>query len=135
MKFLLDTDTCIHVIRQPHSEALRHIQRHQPGDIGISSITLAELAFGVMKSSDPERNQTALEHFVAPLEVPAFDSNAALTYGQVREYLERAGTKIGSLDLLIGAHALTLGVTLVTHNTREFSRIKGLRLADWIGAR
>jgi tRNA(fMet)-specific endonuclease VapC len=132
MKLLLDTDTCIHLIRQRSPEILRRIKRLTPGDIGISSITLAELAFGVAKSSQPAKNQLALEDFTAPLEVAVFDALAAQSYGAVRADLERAEAGIGSLDMLIGAHALSLGVTLVTHNTRQFSRIAGLRMADWI---
>jgi len=132
MKLLLDTDTCIHLIRRRDPDLLRRIKRYSPGDIGIASITLAELAFGVSKSAQPEKNEAALEEFTMPLEIAAFDQAAARSYGIVRARLEKSGTAIGVLDMLIGGHALSLGVTLVTHNTREFSRIAGLRLADWI---
>ncbi len=132
MKLLLDTDTCIHLIRHQPPEMLRRIKRYSPGDIGISSITLGELAFGVAKNEQRERNKEALEEFTMPLEIVPFDDAAARIYGTLRADLERAGTMVGALDTLIGAHALCLGVTLVTHNTREFSRIAGLRLADWV---
>jgi len=132
MKLLLDTDTCIHFIRRRPPEMLRRLKRYSPGDIGISSITLAELAFGVAKSQQPERNQEALNEFTMPLEIAPFDDTAANSYGNVRATLERGGTKIGALDTLIGAQALSLGVTLVTHNTREFSRVAGLRIVDWV---
>src|SRR5579864_7656884 len=118
MKLLLDTDTCIHLIRYHTPEMLRRIKRYSPGDIGISSITLAELAFGVAKSQQLQRNTEALDEFTMPLEVAPFDDAAARIYGTLRAGLERAGAMIGALDTLIGAHALCLGVTLVTHNTR-----------------
>jgi tRNA(fMet)-specific endonuclease VapC len=132
MKILLETDICIHLIRRRAPDTLRRLKRYAPGDVGISSITLAELAFGVSKSQQPEKNQAALHEFTLPLEVAPFDEAAANTYGAVRAELERSGYVIGPLDMLIGAHALSLGVTLVTHNTREFSRIAGLRLVDWV---
>jgi tRNA(fMet)-specific endonuclease VapC len=132
MKILLDTDTCIHLIRHRPPEMLQRLRRYMPGDVGISSITLGELAYGVHKSQQPERNQAALDEFTMPLEVSPFDESAAKIYGELRAALQSSGTAIGSLDMLIGAHALSLKATLATHNTREFLRIAGLRLADWI---
>jgi tRNA(fMet)-specific endonuclease VapC len=134
MKVLLDTDTCIHLIRYQPEAMLRRLKRYEPGDIGISSITFAELSFGAAKGQQQERNQAALDDFAAALEIVPFDAPAAATYGAVRAMLEVRGTRIGSLDTLIGAHALSLKITLVTHNTREFSRIAGLRLADWVAS-
>ena len=92
---------------------------------------MAELVFGAWKSARPEQNPIALNQFTLPLEIAPFGEAAARTYGEIRATLEKSGTTIGALDMLIGAHALSLNVTLVTHNTREFSRINGLRLADW----
>jgi tRNA(fMet)-specific endonuclease VapC len=132
MKVLLDTDTCIHLIRHHPSGMLRRIKRYSPGDIGISSITLGELAYGVAKSQQVVRNKEALDEFTMLLEIAMFDDAAARRYGTLRADLEHRGAMIGALDTLIGAHALSLAVTLVTHNTREFSRIAGLRLADWV---
>ena len=132
MKVLLDTDTCIHLIRRRSPEVVHRIKRYTPGDIGISSITLAELSFGVAKSNQPEKNAAALNEFIMPLDVAHFDDRAAWVYGRVRAALEKSGVAIGALDTLIGAQALSLGVALVTHNTREFSRIATLRLVDWI---
>ena len=132
MKVLLDTDTCIHLIRYKPGAMIQRLRRYTPGDVGISSITMAELFFGAAKGQHQERNKAALDDFTAPLEIAPFDAAAAVTYGTVRAMLDIRGTRIGALDTLIGAHALTLKVTLVTHNTREFSRITGLRLADWI---
>jgi len=131
MKALLDTDTCIDLIRSRNPGILRHLEQHSPGDIAISSITLAELEFGVSKSAQPAKNRAALDLFLTPLELAPFDSAAARAYGDIRAALERKGSRIGPLDTLIGAHALSLGVTLVTHNTREFASIPGLHVADW----
>ena len=132
MKVQLDTDTCIHLIRRQRPEMLQRLKRYAPGDIGISSITLAELSFGAAKGQQHEKNKAALNDFTAPLEIAPFDAPAAAAYGELRAALEGRATGIGALDTLIGAHALSLKVTLVTHNTREFSRISGLRLADWV---
>jgi tRNA(fMet)-specific endonuclease VapC len=132
VKVLLDTDTCIHIIRRRDPELVQRIKRYTPGDIGISSITLAELSFGVAMSNQPDKNSAALNEFTMPLDIAHFDDRAAWVYGRVRAVLEQSGAAIGALDMLIGAQALSLGVALVTHNTREFSRISALRLVDWI---
>lgn len=132
MKVLLDTDTCIYLIRRRSPEVLRRLKRYSTGDVGISSITLGELAFGVSKSAQPEKNQAALDEFVSALQVAPFDESAARSYGPIRAVLQQRGSVIGALDMWIGAHAHSIGATLVTHNTREFSRIGGLRLADWV---
>jgi len=131
MRFMIDTSTCIFLIRKKLPGLLDRVTRCAPGDLGLSIVTVAELAYGVAKSSQPERNREALEEFLLPLEIAEFDSDAARAYGLVRANLESRGTPIGSLDTLIGAHALSLGVTLVTNNTREFKRIPTLQLADW----
>lgn len=131
MKFMLDTNICIYIIRQKPMKVLEHFRDFKIGDIGISAITLAELRYGVSKSLHSQKNQDALDEFVLPLEVAGFDDRAAQAYGEIRSYLEKQGTPIGSLDTLIGAHAASLGATLVTNNTREFRRIKGLPVADW----
>jgi tRNA(fMet)-specific endonuclease VapC len=102
------------------------------GDICISSVTLAELRYGVAKSQYQEKNQAALDEFILPLEVARFDEAAALVYGALRASLEKQGTPIGALDTMIGAHALSLNLTLVTNNTKEFNRIVGLKVIDWI---
>ncbi len=131
MRYLLDTNACIALIREQPPQILRRLKRQEAGDVGISAITLAELRFGVAKSSRPETNAQALEEFILPLEILPFDEAAATAYGAVRADLERRGSKIGGNDTLIGAHALSVGVTLVTNNTREFSRIRGLKIVDW----
>jgi tRNA(fMet)-specific endonuclease VapC len=122
------------MIRKSSASALKKLISLKPGDVGISVVTLAELEYGVAKSSKQKVNAEALDEFCAPFEIAGFDEKAARSYGEVRVTLERAGTPIGSMDMMIGAHALSLGVTLVTHNTRGFSRIRGLKLADWVKA-
>ena len=132
MKVMLDTNTCIALIKRKPPQVIKRFNAYKVGEIGISWVTLAELEFGVAKSLNQEKNQAALEEFVLPLEIASFDHEAARVYGRVRAMLEKKGTPIGSLDTLIGAHALALGVTLVTNNTREFSRVKGLTVVDWL---
>jgi tRNA(fMet)-specific endonuclease VapC len=133
MDYLLDTDTCIALIKRKPRRALDRLLGLSVGAVGLSSITLAELLYGVAKSEQKERNRQALEEFLLPLEIADFEAKAAAAYGLVRAGLEKDGKPIGPLDTLIGAHALSLGVVLVTHNTREFRRIPNLKLADWIG--
>lgn len=132
MKVMLDTNTCIAIIKRKPPQVLRRFNAYRVGEIGISSITLAELEFGVAKGQHQEKNQEALDEFILPLEIAGFDNEAARVYGRVRAMLENKGTPIGTLDTMIGTHALALGVTLVTNNTREFSRIKGLTVVDWL---
>ena len=132
MRFMLDTDTCIALIKRKPAPVLRRLTALAPGEAGISAITLAELRFGVEKSAARDRNDRALDAFVLPLEVADFDEAAAAAYGAVRSALEKAGTPIGPLDTQIGAHALSLGAALVTHNVREFRRVPGLTVVDWL---
>jgi len=131
MRYMLDTNICIYIIKQKPEKVLRRFQTHSVGDIGISSITLAELRFGVEKSRQAEKNRQALDEFVLPLEIADFGEKAADSYGKIRSALEKEGKPIGSMDMLIGAHALSLGATLVTNNTGEFKHIKNLKIADW----
>lgn len=131
MKVLLDTNICIYVIRKKPLEVLDRFEAHAVGEIGLSAITLAELQYGVARSRYPDQNSRALAQFLLPLEIVPFDGEAAKVYGSVRASLEAQGSPIGPLDTLIAAHALSLGVTLVTNNTREFSRVHNLLLADW----
>ena len=131
MRYMLDTNICIYLIKQKPENVLRHFKAHPVGEIGISSITLAELMYGVERSQQVQKNRQALEEFTLPLEIAAFDEAAAEAYGSVRAGLEQSGTPIGSMDMLIGTHALSLGVTLVTNNLREFKKIKNLKVVDW----
>ena len=131
MKLMLDTNICIYIIKQQPANVLKRFLEYQAGDIGISSITISELRYGVAKSQHREKNTKALDEFIVPLEVPPYDKEAALAYGIIRSNLEKAGTPIGSMDMLIAAHAVSLGATLVTNNTREFIRIPELTIIDW----
>jgi len=132
MKVMLDTNICIYLIKQQPPTVIERFLSHPVGDIGISSITVAELAYGVSKSRHSTTNRLALEQFLAPLEVASFDREAAFFYGRLRSQLELKGIPIGSMDMLIGAHALSLGVRLVTNNLKEFRRVPGLRVENWV---
>lgn len=134
MRYMLDTNTCIHAIKHRPAELLAALRAHESAGLGVSSITVAELEFGVAKSASA-RNAAALKQFLEPLAVADFDRVAAARYGPLRAALEAAGTPIGPLDTQIAAHALALEVTLVSNNTREFSRVPGLKLVDWVGGR
>lgn len=131
MTHLLDTCICVLLIRRKLPEVRQRFEAHAVGDIGISSVTESELRFGADKSADPSRNHQRLDHLLLTLPVLPYSSGCAAHYGKIRALLERAGTPIGSMDLLIAAHARSLGLTLVTNNTGEFSRVPGLRLEDW----
>jgi len=132
MKYMLDTNICIGLIRQKPVNLIQRLTRCDPGDVGVSSITIAELAHGANKSNQIEQNLSALEQFLLPIEVADFDQRASAAYGFIRAILEREGKIIGSMDMLIGAHALSLGVVLVTNNTGEFQRIPKLKIEDWM---
>jgi tRNA(fMet)-specific endonuclease VapC len=132
MIVLLDTDICIYIIRQKPLEVLQKFSTYAVGDIGVSSITVAELFVGAQKSQRPAQNHQAVEQFLLPLTVAHFDYDAAVTYGHVRAALEQQGTPIGALDTLIAAQAVSLGVTLATNNVREFARVPSLMVEDWV---
>jgi tRNA(fMet)-specific endonuclease VapC len=132
MKYLLDTNICIYIIRQKPPMVLERLQKLTVAEIGVSIITLAELEYGVAKSSFPERNRMALLRFAAPFKVVPFSEAAAVFYGKVRADLEKNGQIIGPYDLLIGAQALAEKLILVTNNEREFRRIPGLAVENWV---
>ncbi|MDO8465692.1 MAG: type II toxin-antitoxin system VapC family toxin [Gallionella sp.] len=132
MRLMLDTNTCIALIKRKPVHALQKFNEYQVGDIGVSAVTLAELRYGVSKSQHQAKNKEALDEFMLPLEVAAFDEQATVAYGVLRAALEKQGTPIGSLDTMIAAHALSLGIALVTNNTREFNRVPELVVVDWI---
>ena len=131
MKVMLDTNICIYIIKRHPESVLRQFGSFPVGDIGISAITLAELEYGAAKSAQSKRNHEALEQFISPLQVAAFDRQATEAYGKTRAILERTGRAIGAMDLLIAAHALSLGVRLVTNNEKEFKLVPGLRVENW----
>lgn len=129
--WMLDTHICIYLIKKKPERVIRRLRELDIHAVAVSSITVAELQYGVAKSARAEQNGLALAALLAPLRVEAFDDDAAAVYGVVRADLERAGTPIGSMDLLIAAHALALGSTIVTHNVREFGRVVGLKVENW----
>lgn len=131
MEFMLDTNTCVYIIKRKPPDIIERFKRTEISQIGISSITLSELVYGVVKSSRPEQNQIALTQFVAPLEILPYGDEAAQYYGDLRVYLEKQGTPVGSLDMLIAAHALSIACTLVTNNEKEFIRIPELKIDNW----
>lgn len=131
MKYLLDTNICIYIINNKPPHVFEKFKEFQLGQLWISSITASELAFGVEKSGS-QRNKQALNKFLAPLEVLSYDEQAIWYYAQLRHQLQSTGQPIGSLDMLIAAHALALKATLVTNNIKEFQRVKGLIVENWV---
>ncbi|MGD9159759.1 MAG: type II toxin-antitoxin system VapC family toxin [Desulfobacteraceae bacterium] len=129
--FMLDTDICIYIIKRKPKNVLKYFERLQVGELSISSITFAELMNGAKKSSKVEHNIKKLNELAELLEIKSFDKKAAIVYGDVRSTLEKRGSVIGSNDLLIAAHALSLNHILVTNNEKEFSRIYGLMIENW----
>ena len=129
---MLDTNICIYIIKQKPAKVLERFKRAKISQIGISSITMSELSYGVYKSSKPEQNQMALAQFVAPLEILAYGDEAVQYYAQLRVYLEKKGKPIGALEMLIAAHALSINCTLVTNNEKEFTRVPDLKIVNWV---
>ena len=132
-RFMLDTNACIHLInRGPQVEMLAgRIGQYGRDQVLVSSITVAELEFGIAKSSRGEQNRIRFDLFLAQFEIAPFDGRAASFYGPLRVSLQAIGKSIGPLDTLIAAHSLALATSLVTHNTREFERVPGLCIEDW----
>jgi tRNA(fMet)-specific endonuclease VapC len=129
---MLDTNICIYLIKRKPMHVVDKLRTFDPGKVAVSSITVAELHYGVAKSNQPDRNREALAEFLLPLEVLPFDENASYHYGDIRNTLEKMGNVIGSMDLLIAAHARSLSLTLITNNLREFERVPGLRADNWV---
>lgn len=132
MRFLLDTNICIYVIKQKPSSVKQRLQAIESSDVGISVVTLAELEYGAAKSQNPERNRQILTTFCDPFEIVGLSEEDARILGNIRADLDRRGQPIGSYDLLIAAQALSRSLTLVTNNVREFSRIEGLIIENWV---
>jgi tRNA(fMet)-specific endonuclease VapC len=131
MEYLLDTNICIYIIKKKPVEVFEKFKNLTIGDVGISSITLAELQYGVEKSSNSEKNREALEQFLTPIEIIDYGYEATIEYGKIRATLEKEGIPIGPLDMLIASHAKSLDVILVTNNVKEFERIAGLKIGNW----
>ncbi len=131
MRYMLDTNICIYAIKHKPEKVLEEMGRHDPSDVCISAVTYAELIHGVEKSAAIEKNRLALSLLLANIEIFDFDAKAADCYGKIRAELEKKGSPIGPLDMMIAGHARSLEFTLVTNNMKEFSRVSGLRLENW----
>ena len=131
MKYLLDTNICIYIIKRHPPQTVDRIRSSQPEDIAISAITLAELEYGAAKSLYPDRNRLALLQFLLPFTIMDFDQAAASQYGLIRAMLESRGTPIGPIDMLLAAQAKSRGLVLVTNNEHEFRRVADLRVENW----
>lgn len=132
MKYMLDTNTIVYAKNARPGVVLKRFRQYDPGDLCISAITMAELEYGVQNSSRPDRNRLALLVFLSNIDVIPFGAEAARAYGRIRYDLKEKGNLIGGNDLLIAAHARSLGYTLITNNTREFNRVEGLLVDHWV---
>jgi tRNA(fMet)-specific endonuclease VapC len=130
-RYMLDTDTCSYIMRRSYDAVLRRLEQIPVGDVCISVITKAELLFGVEVSPRRRQDEAAVSAFLSYIEVLDFPDQAALHYAKIRAELKTRGAMIGANDLLIAAHARSLGLTLVTNNTREFRRVRSLSLENW----
>jgi len=131
MKYMLDTNICIYAIKHKPENVIHNLIAHNPDDICISSITYAELMHGVEKSMAVERNRAALAMFLSPFVIQNFDCEAADEYGRIRTSLEKKGTPIGPMDMLIAGHAKSKNLILVTNNTKEFNLVENLSVENW----
>jgi len=131
MRYMLDTNICIYSIKHKPEKVFLRLQEYDPKEICISSVTYAELVYGVEKSQAVEKNRLALTLLLANIEILDFDAAAAESYGKIRADLEKKGTPIGPLDMMIAGHAMSLNYTVVTNNTNEFRRVKDLKLENW----
>lgn len=132
MPWLLDTNTCIYIIKQKPASVFEKFKTIAPGQVALSVITLAELEYGARKSAAVEKNLSALHQFTIPFDILPFDYNATVEYGLIRADLEAKGTPIGPLDTLIAAHARSLNYILVTNNEKEFGRVNSLQVENWV---
>ena len=131
MRYMLDTNICIYLIKHKPEKVFKKLEKIDPNEVCISSVTYAELSYGVEKSVQKERNRLALSLLLSNIDIVSFDDVAADEYGIIRSDLEKKGTPIGPLDTMIAVHAKALGYTLVTNNVKEFSRVKDLIVENW----
>ncbi len=131
MKYLLDTNICIYIIKNNPPAVQKRFSKERPGDVAISIITVAELYYGAEKSSQVDKNIISIQKFLQPLVALQFSEEDALSYGRIRAELEKKGAPIGAMDLLIAAQALSRDLSLVTNNIREFQRVGSLRIENW----
>lgn len=131
MKYLLDTDICIYIINKRPAKVIERLRKFEPGNLGISVITLSELQKGVSKSLHKKKNQDVLDHFISVFTVLSYEPSDAKAYGEIVANLEEKGQIIGGNDLFIAAHALSRKLTLVTNNEKEFNRVQRLKIENW----
>jgi tRNA(fMet)-specific endonuclease VapC len=131
MRYMLDTNVCIDYLKGNSENIRDRIVSAPDGTLCISAITLSELMFGVENSSNREKNLVALNFFLLKIDIVPYDDQAASAYGEIRKQLRQEGNIIGGMDMLIAAHARSSDSILITHNTREFNRVRGLRIEDW----
>lgn len=131
MKYLLDTNICIYIIKKKPEQVIRKLSKIDPSKLTLSSVTWSELVYGAEKSEKREQNLDALKDFVIPFEILPWTSNEAQIAGKIRAELAKLGTPIGPFDILIAAHAISLGLVLVTNNEKEFKRVSGLKVENW----
>lgn len=131
MRYMLDTNICIYDIKHKPEQVFLKLQEHNPSEVCISSVTYAELVYGVEKSQSIEKNRVALALLLANIEIRDFNSFEAESYGKIRANLEKAGKPVESLDMMIAGHAKSLGYTIVTNNTKEFMYVNGVKLENW----
>lgn len=129
---MLDTNICIYIIKNRPLSVIKKFQEYDVGELALSSITVSELYFGAYKSEFVSKNLLALEHFLRPFNILEYDLQAAKEYGEIRATLQKSGKIIGALDMQIAAHARSLGMTLVTNNTKEFVRVSNLVIDNWL---
>ncbi len=134
MKYMLDTNICVYLIKKKPEKVLINLHSSMDDGIAISAITLAELIHGIEASAYPEKNALALNQFLSIVDILPFDDEAAAEYGKICAALRRQGTPIGVMDMLIAAHAKAKGLTIVTNNVREFERVEGIVLENWVSA-
>ena len=132
MRYMLDTNICIYAIKHKPEAVFQKLQTVDPEDVCVSAVTYAELMHGVEKSAAVEKNRLALSMLLANIEILDFDVDAADCYGKIRADLEKKGTPIGPLDMMIAGHAQSLGYTVVTNNEKEFSRVSNLKIENWV---
>lgn len=129
---MLDTNICIYIIKNKPQSVKEKFREFEIGELCISSITVSELMYGAFKSQHTQKNYQAIESFLMPFEIVDYDYMASVEYGKIRANLEKKGTVIGNMDMQIAGHALALDVVLVTNNTKEFKRVEGLGLDNWV---
>ncbi|MDL1973514.1 MAG: type II toxin-antitoxin system VapC family toxin [Deltaproteobacteria bacterium] len=132
MKYLIDTNICIYIMNKRPAGIIHKFKLFDVGEIGVSTITVSELQYGVSKSKNRGLNKQRIEEFLSPLEILPYDEIAATIYGDIRVQLEKRGEPIGPLDLLIAAHALSRNLVIISNNEKEFKRVKNLKVENWV---